>query len=152
LKKLFQIYAVAAVAELLSEPLYNVFVSYFFPSPPVGSLPYRAMVDLKTNVRIRAEGFGITAKSILTFLILVYDSREGNGDFALVAFAVGQLAYSVVMFLTYVASFGWGIIRPKRPSSPRHALFTLQRSISDLLTGTLSADTSTGKPCNSRSQ
>ncbi|KIM40692.1 hypothetical protein M413DRAFT_72866 [Hebeloma cylindrosporum] len=84
------IYAVAAVAELLSEPLYNV-----------------AMVDLKTNVRVRAEGLGITAKSILTFLILLYDSRAGTGDFALVAFAVGQMAYSIVMFLTYTVSFGW---------------------------------------------
>lgn len=75
------------------------------------------MVDLKTNVRVHAEGLGITAKSILTFLILLYDSREGSGDFALVAFAMGQLAYSVVMFFTYTVSFGWGVIQPKKPSS-----------------------------------
>jgi len=75
------------------------------------------MVDLKTSVRVRAEGLGITAKSILTFLILLYDSREGSGDFALVAFAVGQLAYSIVMFFTYTISFGWGVLRPKKPSS-----------------------------------
>jgi len=37
------IYAVAAVAELLSEPLYNVFVSCFFPSLPIGSM----FMDLK---------------------------------------------------------------------------------------------------------
>jgi len=103
------------------------------------------MVDLKTNVRIRAEGFGITAKSILTFLILLNDSRQGSGDFALVAFAVGQLAYSVVMFLTYVASFGWGAVRPKKPSSPRYAFFTSAIFIPDLLTGTLLADTLTWK-------
>ena len=86
------------------------------------------MVDLKTNVRVRAEGLGITAKSILTFLVLLYDSRRGTGDFALVAFAVGQLGYSVVMFFTYVVSFGWGVIQPKKPSSPGYVFIRLYRS------------------------
>jgi oligosaccharide translocation protein RFT1 len=104
------------------------------------------MVDLKTNVRVRAEGLGITAKSILTFLILLYDSREGSGDFALVAFAVGQLAYSVVMFLTYTVSFGWGVIQPKKPSSPGYVVISPPPTlISDLRIGTPLVDTSTRK-------
>jgi len=86
------------------------------------------MVDLKTNVRVRAEGLGITAKSILTFLILLYDSREGGGDFALVAFALGQLTYSVVMFFTYTISFGWGVLRPTKPSSQGYVFIHLYRS------------------------
>lgn len=86
------------------------------------------MVDLKTNVRVRAEGLGITAKSILTFLVLLYDSRQGSGDFALVAFAVGQLGYSVVMFFTYIVSFGWDVIQPKKPSSPGYVFIHLCRS------------------------
>ncbi|KDR74152.1 hypothetical protein GALMADRAFT_227845 [Galerina marginata CBS 339.88] len=94
------LYALAAVTELLSEPLYNV-----------------AMVELKTGIRVRAEGLGITAKSITTFLILFYDSMRGTGDLALLAFAFGQLVYGIVMFATYVVYLGGNYLRPKRPSS-----------------------------------
>ncbi|KAF8966965.1 Rft protein-domain-containing protein [Flammula alnicola] len=94
------LYALAAVTELLSEPLYNV-----------------AMVELKTGVRVRSEGLGITSKSITTFLILLYDSKKGRGDLALVAFAFGQLMYSLVMFATYIVYLGAGYMRPKLPSA-----------------------------------
>ncbi|KAF8966969.1 Rft protein-domain-containing protein [Flammula alnicola] len=97
------LYALAAVTELLSEPLYNV-----------------AMVELKTGVRVRSEGLGITSKSITTFLILLYDSKKGRGDLALVAFAFGQLMYSLVMFATYIAYLGAGYMRPKLPSAAGH--------------------------------
>ncbi|KAF8154062.1 Rft protein-domain-containing protein [Crassisporium funariophilum] len=99
------LYALAAVSELLSEPLYN-----------------RAISELKTGVRVRAEGLGITSKSLTTFLILFYDATYGQDDLALVAFATGQLVYSVVMFATYVAHFGSQHMRPKVPSRTRNLL------------------------------
>ncbi|KAF8162135.1 RTF domain-containing protein [Pholiota molesta] len=92
-------YALAAVGELLSEPLYNV-----------------AMSELKVGVRVRAEGLGVTAKSLTTFLVLMYDARAGTGGLALVAFALGQLMYSAVVFGTYLAYLGVGYMRPKLPS------------------------------------
>lgn len=66
------------------------------------------MVQLKTNVRVRAEGSGITAKSIVTFLVLLYDVRQGDkeGRLALLAFALGQLAYSLTCVVVYLAYFG----------------------------------------------
>jgi oligosaccharide translocation protein RFT1 len=69
------------------------------------------MVKLKTNVRVRAEGSGITAKSLVTFLVLVVDG--GRGRLALLAFAVGQLGYSVVCLGVYLGYLGGEILRPK---------------------------------------
>ncbi|TFK37659.1 Rft protein-domain-containing protein [Crucibulum laeve] len=94
------IYAVAALVELLSEPMHNV-----------------AMAELKTNVRVRAEGLGVTCKSIVTFLVLLLDSRRRNhGSLALLAFAAGQLAYGTVILLTYLNYFGTKYLRPKASS------------------------------------
>ncbi|KAF9451311.1 RTF domain-containing protein [Macrolepiota fuliginosa MF-IS2] len=91
------VYGAAAVVELLTEPFHNL-----------------SMVRLKTNVRVRAEGAGITAKSVVTFLVLLYDVRRGGGEgrLALLAFAVGQLAYSLVCLGVYLGYFGVGTLRP----------------------------------------
>lgn len=72
------------------------------------------MAELKTGVRVRAEGLGITSKSLTTFLLLFYNTRRD--DLALVAFAAGQLMYSVTMFFVYISNFG-DHMRPKRPST-----------------------------------
>lgn len=85
------------------------------------------MTELKVGVRVRAEGLGVTAKSLTTFLVLVYDARAGTGGLALVAFALGQLMYSAVVFGTYIAYLGVGYMRPKlpspsSPSSSRHVI------------------------------
>ncbi|CAA7261928.1 unnamed protein product [Cyclocybe aegerita] len=101
------VYALAAVVELLSEPFYNV-----------------AMTSLKTGVRVRAEGLGITFKSVTTFLVLLYDSRWGSGDLALLAFALGQLVYSAVMFGAYLLYLGSEYVRPKSPSSSKPSLLS----------------------------
>ncbi|KAH6904536.1 RTF domain-containing protein [Coprinopsis sp. MPI-PUGE-AT-0042] len=82
-------YAIAAVIELASEPMHNM-----------------AMTQLKTDVRVRAEGLGITFKSLTTFLILVYDTRLGTGSLPLIAFAAGQVVYSVVVFSYYSRTLG----------------------------------------------
>ena len=76
----------------------------------------RAMLELKTNVRVRAEGLGITAKSFVTFLVLFVDSRRGQERLALVAFAIGQLAYAVVVFAHYARTFGVPWVKKPRGS------------------------------------
>ncbi|KIJ69625.1 hypothetical protein HYDPIDRAFT_124274 [Hydnomerulius pinastri MD-312] len=93
------IYAVAAVGELLSEPMHN-----------------RAMGEVRTGIRVRAEGLGISAKTILTYLILLFDSnfRQRPGELALVAFAFGQLAYSQVVLIVYTLQMPGSRLWPSR--------------------------------------
>jgi oligosaccharide translocation protein RFT1 len=83
-------YAAAALMELLSEPMHN-----------------RAMGEVLTGIRVRAEGIGITSKTTMTCFILWYDSRREtrSGDLALLAFAAGQLAYGVSVFASYLSHF-----------------------------------------------
>jgi len=76
------------------------------------------MTRLKTSVRVRAEGLGIILKNITTFLILFHDSKNDQGDLALVAFAMGQLIYSLAMIVAYMYYFGPTVIFPdiRKPS------------------------------------
>ena len=37
----------------------------------MGFVEFRAMAELKTSIRVRAEGLGITFKSIVTFLVIL---------------------------------------------------------------------------------
>ncbi|RDB21551.1 Oligosaccharide translocation protein RFT1 [Hypsizygus marmoreus] len=92
------IYALAALLELLSEPMHNL-----------------AMAELRTGVRVKAEGLGITVKTIVTFLVLLYDMRSGGHTLALLAFAAGQLAYGAAVLFIYVAYYGVQSTWPKRP-------------------------------------
>ncbi|EKM74897.1 hypothetical protein AGABI1DRAFT_132740 [Agaricus bisporus var. burnettii JB137-S8] len=96
-KEAVAIYALAAVLELLTEPFHNW-----------------SMVQLKTNVRVRAEGCGITAKSIVTFLVLLADK---GGRWALLAFAVGQFSYSLACLVVYLVYFGVGRLKPQADAS-----------------------------------
>jgi oligosaccharide translocation protein RFT1 len=66
------------------------------------------MAELRTNVRVKAEGLAITVKTLVTFLVLVYDTRRGEieGTLALLAFAGGQMAYGITALLTYLAYYG----------------------------------------------
>ncbi|KAF5326076.1 hypothetical protein D9611_000906 [Ephemerocybe angulata] len=95
------VYAIAALVELLSEPMHN-----------------RAMVELKTDVRVRAEGLGITAKSCATLGVLFLDARRGKDEWALVAFALGQLVYALTVWASYARVFGvpW-MKRPRAKTS-----------------------------------
>lgn len=80
------------------------------------------MAELKTGVRVLAEGLGISSKSITTFLLLFYNTRRGkDDDVALVAFAVGQLMYSLVMFFVYTVQIGDQHMWPKGPSASRYS-------------------------------
>ncbi|KAJ4474497.1 Rft-1-domain-containing protein [Lentinula aciculospora] len=98
------VYVAAAVMELLAEPMHNM-----------------AMVNLKTHLRVRTEGVAITVKTVVTFLVLVYDARRGNGggDLALLAFALGQFLYGFSLLVLYLREYrGEGLItRMKKNSS-----------------------------------
>ena len=71
------------------------------------------MTRLETSIRVRAEGI----KSVTTFIILLYDSRSNQGTLALVAFAMGQLFYSLAMVSAYLLHFGPAALLPKFTSS-----------------------------------
>lgn len=75
------------------------------------------MTRLETTVRVRAEGLGIAVKSVTTFIILLYDSRSNQGTLALVAFALGQMFYSLALVLAYLLHFGPTALSPKFASS-----------------------------------
>ncbi|KAF9269362.1 Rft-1-domain-containing protein [Marasmius fiardii PR-910] len=94
------VYALAAVMELLAEPMHNM-----------------AMIELKTGIRVRAEGAGITLKTIVTFLVLLYDyTNRPKRDLALLSFALGQLAYGTCVFVIYAWNYN-GRLRFSRASS-----------------------------------
>ena len=89
------------------------------------------MTELKMGVRVRAEGLGITSKSLTTFLFLFYNTTRGkDDDLALVAFAAGQLMYSVVMFSVYIAYFGDQHMLPKSPSASGYSVSSYSNIIS----------------------
>lgn len=67
---------------------------------------YSAMGEVLTAVRVRAEGLGMIIKTITTYLTLLYDSNfRHSGELALMAFALGQLAYSATIFWVYKSQF-----------------------------------------------
>lgn len=64
------------------------------------------MGEVRTDVRVRAEGLGIIVKTITTYLILLYDNNSRrSGELALMAFALGQLAHSATVFWVYKSRF-----------------------------------------------
>ena len=79
------LYAVAAVLELSAEPLY-----------------IRAQNELQFQVRVRAEGSAVVAKTVVTFLVLAFAPPR----WALLGFAAGQAAYGLVTILTYLRFYG----------------------------------------------
>ena len=85
------------------------------------------MSKLQTEIRVRAEGSGIILKPIVIVLVLLYDTyiRNSDGHLALVAFALGQLAYAATLFCVYRFHYGAISFMPKpiRPSSRRHLRF-----------------------------
>ena len=81
------------------------------------------MSELRTDVRVKAEGLGVTSKTVVTFLVLYYDSKQGaNGDSALLAFALGQLSYAVCVLLKYVNSYGMQSLHPKYPITTKSVI------------------------------
>ncbi|EGO20352.1 hypothetical protein SERLADRAFT_358206 [Serpula lacrymans var. lacrymans S7.9] len=97
------IYVIAAMSELLSEPMHN-----------------QAMGEVRTQIRVRAEGLGITSKTAATILVLLYDSRRGReaGELSLIAFAFGQMIYSLSIFMMYTVRLGRPPLWPQRLRRP----------------------------------
>ncbi|KAJ7702201.1 Rft protein-domain-containing protein [Mycena rosella] len=90
------VYAFAAVMELWCEPMHN-----------------QAMAESKTHVRVRAEGTGVVSKTLVTVLVLLYDSKaEMDGALALMAFALGQLSYALCVLLVYLSHYGFSALFP----------------------------------------
>ena len=88
------LYVLAALFELLSEPMY-----------------IRTQNELRFHVRVRAEGTAVMLKTITTFLVLVGTSE----DWALVAFALGQTAYGLTMLVSFIVACSDNLdFRPKQ--------------------------------------
>ncbi|KAL5637630.1 hypothetical protein ACGC1H_004145 [Rhizoctonia solani] len=78
------IYALAALIDLVSEPLHN-----------------RAQSLMRFNLRVQAEGTAIVTRSVCTVLALVV----GGEHWSLFAFAAGQLAYAMTVLVVYAMAF-----------------------------------------------
>lgn len=71
------------------------------------------MGELRTAVRVRAEGLAVILKTTVTFLVLYFDpSRDGKR--ALIAFALGQLAYAITLLAVYLLQYGVTHLRLER--------------------------------------
>ncbi|TFK48340.1 Rft-1-domain-containing protein [Heliocybe sulcata] len=84
------IYALAALIELMTEPMH-----------------IRAMGELRTHVRVRAEATAVIGKALTTFLILYIDSSRPapSEAYSLLAFALGQLTYASLLLLLYLLAY-----------------------------------------------
>jgi hypothetical protein len=77
------------------------------------------MGKLLTSLRVRAEGAGIIIKTAVTFLVILLGERgSGQGAFALVAFASGQLAYALTLILIYLGHYGLKALKPQLQPGP----------------------------------
>lgn len=74
------IYAASTIIELLSEPGYNV-----------------ALHKLQYKLRAKCEGSAIFTRCVVTFVVSAY----GGSGIGALAFALGQLAYSIVLLVLY---------------------------------------------------
>jgi len=82
------------------------------------------MGELRTAIRVRAEGLAVILKTTVTFLVLYFDpSRDGTR--ALIAFALGQLAYAMTLLAVYLLHYGVNHLRLERGPAPKY----VQRSM-----------------------
>lgn len=81
-----QLYGVAAVVELLSEPCFVLL-----------------QARLQFGTRAAAEGIATFIRCLVVFGSAVWSSRSGN-DLGVLPFALGQLAYGTCLLLVYLAS------------------------------------------------
>jgi oligosaccharide translocation protein RFT1 len=85
---------------------------------------------MKTHIRVRAEGTGVMLKTLVTFLVLFYDSKaDMDGALALIAFAMGQLSYSLCLLGVYLSHYGFSALFPISPSTRSVGSFHLLPSL-----------------------
>lgn len=79
------------------------------------------MSGLQTNVRLRAEGAAVVGKTIVTFLVMFYDPHRDDPlrHRALVAFALGQVFFSVCVLGIYLYHFGVSYLVPQFPKADK---------------------------------
>ena len=78
------------------------------------------MGEVRTDVRVQAEGLGIIVKTITTYFMLLHDSKsQHSGELALMAFALGQLAYSAAVFGVYKLQFPQSSLWPTGLPNPQ---------------------------------
>lgn len=83
----------------------------------------RTMGELRTIVRVRAEGLAVILKTSVTFAVLYLDPL-GHKPTALAAFALGQLTYALVLLFIYVIHYGVGELRVSRAVDSRYELYS----------------------------
>lgn len=79
------LYALAAILELTAEPLF-----------------IRAQNELHFHVRVRAEGAAMMARTVVSFMLLAF----APPTWALLAFALGQMAYGFAILGSYMRAYG----------------------------------------------
>ena len=74
------------------------------------------MAGLQTKIRLRAEGVAVVGKSMITFLVMYTDPYKDDPQKhrALVAFALGQVFYSVCVQVFFLYHFGTAYLFPKK--------------------------------------
>ncbi|KAF8335856.1 Rft protein-domain-containing protein [Cantharellus anzutake] len=91
-KLAMHLYVLAAVFELISEPLY-----------------IRAQNNLEVGVRVRAEGVAVVAKAVFSLLPFVLFGKLRDSGFAwewsLVCFALGQVAFGLSFLVVHLLHF-----------------------------------------------
>ena len=90
------LYCLAAAIESLGEPLYIA-----------------SLINLRTELRVKAEGTAVIARTVATFLLVVF------GGLGVVSFGLAQVVYSLVLVGIYVRAyaqapepFPWPSVRP----------------------------------------
>jgi oligosaccharide translocation protein RFT1 len=79
------------------------------------------MGELRTDTRVRAEGFGTVMKSVVTFFILFAEKSSAgtsaDARWALVAFACGQLTYASTILGVYLFHYRFSVsLWPEGPA------------------------------------
>ena len=72
------------------------------------------MTGLDTKIRLRAEGAAVAGKSIVTFLVMFLDPHRDDPkkQWALLAFAVGQVFFSICVLGVYLRHFCLSYLKP----------------------------------------
>ncbi|TPX43688.1 hypothetical protein SeMB42_g03248 [Synchytrium endobioticum] len=85
------LYSLGALFELLSEPIYVL-----------------SQVQLQYNIRVRAEGLAVFCKTLTTLAVMYFFVYMGTltDGFAIIAFAVAQAVYGLVLLVMYGYNLG----------------------------------------------
>ncbi|GBC02148.1 hypothetical protein RclHR1_04480012 [Rhizophagus clarus] len=117
------LYGLAAFIELIIEPLYVA-----------------AMNNLIFTLRVRCEIIGVFLRCIITFAMTVMgapkNGEKGENAYGILAFAVAQIAFSLVLMIGYVGYFisYWDIqlLKPRKLQDERQKVFWFDEHLFNL--------------------